>query len=406
MIATEVPSQIKTPDANGMFVRTRLIWLFYVLAGLCSFVPSSLGPLMPFLRSELNFSYTVSAFHFSGFALGVLIAGSFGERVMALRGRRAALWGGLIGVASGILVLVCGRDAVVTVFGVWLIGLCMSLVGQTIDTVIAEQFGEQRTIAITETNIVTSICSMAAPAAVGLFVTIGLTWRAPLLLLIGLFGASAWFFRTVVIPGRFSVDRNDHSGKLTQAYWAYWLVILLGCASEWSIVFWSADFLEKVAKLSKPDAAAAVSAFFMAMMASRILGSRLARHIHIRVLLPVAAIVSIAGFFVFWLAPSAPLNIAGLFLAGLGVANMYPLTLSAALGVVPNQVGLAASRMNMATGSAGLFAPLLLGSVAERAGIQVAYGVVAILLSLAVGSIFWANRLARKYDEQGTMFVQ
>ena len=73
---------------------------------------------------------------------------------------------------------------------------------------------------------------------------------------------------------------------------------------------------------------------------------------------------------------------------------MYPLTLSAALGVVPEQVGLAASRMNMATGAAGLCAPLILGGIADHSGIYNAYGVVAVMLTLAVGAVFWANKLA------------
>ncbi len=75
---------------------------------------------------------------------------------------------------------------------------------------------------------------------------------------------------------------------------------------------------------------------------------------------------------------------------------MYPLTLSAALGVVPTQVGLAASRMNMATGTAGLCAPLLLGGIADRVGIYQAYACVAVMLTFAVAAVFWANKLAVK----------
>jgi fucose permease len=392
----EAPSKITYTPVQHAFVRTRLIWQFYILAGLCSFVASSLGPMMPFLRGELHFNYTVMAYHFSAFALGVLISGAVGERVMNLLGRKKAMWSGLAGVAIGVTTLLLGQNAAMTIFGIWLAGMCASIFGQVIDTVIAEQLGEQRTIAITETNIVTSICATIAPAAVGLFVANAVNWRAPLAMLI-LFIAIAYliFGRNKIPESAESSKAQMHgNGKLAGAYWAYWFVILLGCASEWSIVFWSPDFLQNVAKMAKPEASAAVSAFFVAMMSGRILGSRLARRYHIRVLLPAAAIFSLSGFFVFWLGPNPTINVVGLFLAGLGVANMYPLTLSAALGVVPEQVGLAASRMNMATGAAGLCAPLILGGIADHSGIYNAYGVVAVMLTLAVGAVFWANKLA------------
>ncbi len=397
MIA-EAPSKITHTPVTHAYVRTRMIWQFYILAGLCSFVASSLGPMMPFLKGELNFNYTIMAYHFSAFALGVLISGAFGERVMFFLGRKKAMWAGLAGVAVGVATLLLGTIAVVTVFGVFLAGMCASIFGQVIDTVIAEKLGEQRTIAITETNVVTSICATIAPAAIGIFVSTGINWRAPLAMLIVFLGIAYMVFGGNEIPEAEESEkaRAHGGGKLAKAYWAYWCVILLGCASEWSIVFWSPDFLQNAARMSKPQAAGAVSAFFIAMMAGRILGSALARKLNIRVLLPGASVLSLFGFLIFWLAPNPTINVIGLFVAGLGVANMYPLTLSAALGVVPNQVGLAASRMNMATGAAGLCAPLILGGIADRAGIYHAYSVVAVMLTVAVAAVFWANKLAAK----------
>ena len=41
----------------------------------------SLGPLMPFLSTELNLNYTISGLHFSAYALGMTLAGFTGERV-------------------------------------------------------------------------------------------------------------------------------------------------------------------------------------------------------------------------------------------------------------------------------------------------------------------------------------
>lgn len=410
MIA-EAPSKITHRQVAHKFVRDRMIWQFYILAGLCSFVASSLGPLMPFLRSELKFNYTITAYHFSAFALGVLISGTFGDKVLDLLGRKKALWAGLAGVASGVAILILGKAAAITISGIFLAGLCASIFGQVVDTVIAEKLGENRTIAITETNIVTSLCATIAPAAIGIFVSRGFDWRTPLVVLIIFFGMAYRLFNRNPIP---ESDANTNpasspnlhadpsqqnrfatpSSNLDKTYWAYWFVILLGCASEWSIIFWSPDFLQHAARMEKAAAATAVSAFSVAMMAGRISGSLLSRRISVQRLLPTAAILSLIGFLTFWLAPSAAINVLGLFIAGLGVANMYPLTLSAALGAAPKHLGIAASRINMATGLAGLCAPLVLGGIADRAGIYNAYSVVAIMLSVAVVAVGFANKLA------------
>ncbi|MFN8554466.1 MAG: MFS transporter [Candidatus Obscuribacterales bacterium] len=393
---TEAPSKITHMPVTHVFVRNRMIWQFYILAGLCSFVASSLGPMMPFLRGELKFDYTIMAYHFSAFALGVLISGAVGERVMTYLGRKKAMWAGLAGVAAGVGILILGKAPAPTIFGIFLAGMCASIFGQVIDTVIAERLGENRTIAITETNIVTSICATVAPAAIGSFVAAGFDWRTPLAILILCLGISYAVFGRNNVPVPLNTERNSvqESSRLTRAYWAYWLVILLGCASEWSIVFWSPDFLQNAVKMERTLAATAVSAFSIAMMAGRITGSVLSRRLSIRLLLPAAAVLSLFGFSTFWLAPTAVINVLGLFIAGLGVANMYPLTLSAALGAAPKNLALAASRMNMATGAAGLCAPLILGGIADRAGIFQAYSAVAIMLTLAVAAIFYANKLA------------
>jgi hypothetical protein len=48
---------------TGVFVRTRFTWLAYILLGYYAYLQASVGPLMPFLRSELHMSYTLEGLH-------------------------------------------------------------------------------------------------------------------------------------------------------------------------------------------------------------------------------------------------------------------------------------------------------------------------------------------------------
>ena len=78
---------------------------------------SALGPTMPFLRRELNLSYTVGGLHASAFALGMVLVGLFGDGVIRKLGQRRAFWGGGAGMAAGTLLLATGQNAYVTIFG-------------------------------------------------------------------------------------------------------------------------------------------------------------------------------------------------------------------------------------------------------------------------------------------------
>ena len=62
---------------------------------------------------------------------------------------------------------------------------------------------------------------------------------------------------------------------------------------------------------------------------------------------------------------------------------MYPLTLSLAVGLAPGQSNLASARVSLGVGTALLTAPLLLGWLADRIGLESAYGMVIVLMVAA-----------------------
>src|SRR5215217_1601256 len=87
--------------ANAPFRRDELTWLAYGMLGFYNYLLSGLGPLMPSLREELGLSYTIASLHFSAFAVGMILAGLVGDRVVRRCGRRAVFWTGAIGLVAG-----------------------------------------------------------------------------------------------------------------------------------------------------------------------------------------------------------------------------------------------------------------------------------------------------------------
>jgi fucose permease len=374
---------------------------YFLLAYFC-FTQSALGPLMPFLRTELNLSYTVAGLHLSAFALGMVGAGLTTDRLARLWGRPIILWGGSLGMALGAVGLALSHQVFLSVASIFSMGYLGTLMLIMIPATLSDRHGEQRVIALTESNVGGSLSAGLAPLVIGGFERIGLGWRGGLFVAMIVIVFLALRFRGEAIPqpspGRTRLQ--PRSQALPAAFWAYWVVICLGVSIEWCLFFWGADFLEKVIGLSQINAATMMSLFLGAMVLGRFAGSRLSRVRSSGTLLLLALGITIVGFPIFWLARFAPLNLIGLFVAGLGVANLFPLTLSAALDVVPEQAtSTASARVSLAGGLAILIAPLVLGWIADQLSIQDAYGVVAFLAVVAAGVTFWANRLAASPPE-------
>jgi fucose permease len=104
--------------------------------------------------------------------------------------------------------------------------------------------------------------------------------------------------------------------------------------------------------------------------------------------------VASVGFAIFWGAGSALVGKTGLFISGLGVASMYPLILSLAIGAAGDKTIQASARATLASGVAILALPLVLGRLADGVGIHLAYGVVVLLLIGVLTITHLANGLS------------
>jgi fucose permease len=391
--ATTMSTGEATSRPQRRFVRYPLTWATYALVGYFAYLETVLGPLMPFLRAEHGFSYTVASLHFSAFALGALPVGFFGDRVAGRWGRRASLWGGGAGMALGALLLIASPVTPGTVLGAFLMGTCGALLLITTQAVLADRHGEWSAVAITESNAAASACAILASLAVGGFTALGLGWRAALILPVAALALIAARFRNEPL-GRASTQASDKaSSALPARFWIYFGVLFLGVSVEWCVAYWGADFLENGVGLERSAAASALSVFFVAMLAGRLLGSRLARGMAGGTLLLATLCLALAGFPLFWLSAVPALNLLGLFVTGLGVGSVYPLAISVGVAAAPGRTDTATARLGLSGGGAILTAPFVLGAFADRVGIERAYSIVVPLLIAAVVLTLLARRL-------------
>ncbi|MEN9936578.1 MAG: hypothetical protein RLZZ387_3157 [Chloroflexota bacterium] len=384
------------PATNPSFTRDRFTWTAYLLLGYFAYLQALLGPLMPFLRQELGLSYVVGSLHLSAFAAGMVPIGLFGDVITRRLGFHKALWGGAAGMAVGAIGLVLGGHVTLTIAATATMGIVGTLVLVAQQASLAHHHGPRRAVAFTEGNIVASLCSMLAPLAVGAAVGSGLGWRAAMLLPIPIFIAMlvSEGRRPVPEPARREAGEGPRE-RLPRIFWAYWLVACLSVAVEWSIGFWAADYLHTVAGLPIELAVTAMSVFFLSMLVGRFLGSVLTRRYQPAQLLLTMLGIGMVGVVLFWQAPHIIITLVGLAIAGLGVGNLYPFSLSVAVEAAPHHTGAASARMTLAGGLAILTAPLVLGNRADQVGLADAFAIVPALLACALVVAFgaqWATK--------------
>jgi fucose permease len=381
--------------------RDRSTWLAYLSLAFYGYFLNVLGPITPFLKDELQLSYTVSSFHFTAFAFGILIIGLSGHLLIQRVGRQHSLWLGLFGMSLSALFLLAGTDPVFTIGASFLMGWIGSLIPAIVPSALSDQHGERRTVALSEANMIASVFSTCAPLSVGLFAdslgnwrwALGLVALAPILMLM--------IFRSDFSTNNASIANSTtpSNQSLPVLFWLYWTAIFLAVSVEFCMVFWSADYVENVLGLIRTDAAQAVSLFLAAMILGRILGSRLVERFSTNSIVLASIFIASGGFLVFWKGQSSWVSLSGLFITGLGVASLYPLILSLAIGAANGNTVQAGARATLASGAAILALPLALGRFADMVGIQFAYGLVIILLAGVFFIIGIARRISSTHYE-------
>ena len=122
---------------------------------------------MPFLRLELGLTFTQTSAHSSFFALGLLAASLGADRLGAHLSAKQLLWGGALGMATGVAVVMLAPSLAVSLSGFLLLGGSGALTLIQVSTLLSAKHGPNRTRALGEANALASFCAVLAPLAIG-----------------------------------------------------------------------------------------------------------------------------------------------------------------------------------------------------------------------------------------------
>ena len=344
-----------------------------------AFLLNGMGAVLPPLQADLRVSRGAVAFYPSLFALGLIVVGLVGAPLVGRIGRAAAMRAAVGAILAGGL-LVAAPQRLATLLGALLIGLGAALLIQLVPAILATSHPHAPAAAIGEANGLASAASVLAPLAVSAALAAGFGWRIgylgiPLLVL----AAIAWpMWR---LPVSEAPAYEEGGGSAPAPVVGRWVDLLVAMSIEFCMVFWAASAFIAWDRASASQAAALASLFLVGMAGGRLSSARIIRRVpDPRNLVLICTAGATAGFALFWLAPNLAFAAAGLLVAGLGVALLYPTTVSRVVAAWPHAPDRAAARAALASGLAIGGAPFLLAQISDVAGLRTAFLIVPLLL--------------------------
>ena len=364
------------------FTRDRLTWLAYISLSTYAFYIYALGPVVAFLHQELHLTYTLTSLHSTLWSVGSVLAGLTLQPLAQRLGRQRLFWLAAATTGVGALLFIVGHAVAVTLLAALVLGTGSTLVGAVSSVVLADRHRRHSDRALVEANLGASGVGTFVPALLGLLALTAGGWRSALLLPLLALGVLFLVLGRVPMPA--PPITASAAGRLPRGFWAHVLLVALAVGIEFCVLFFAVPLLSTGSRISTAGAAAALSLFVAGELTGRAAGSWLTRRPGRAMRLIGAALgIAMAGFLALWLVRITGIAVAALFVTGLGIGNLYPLSLALALGAGRGRTDQAMSRVQVGIGVAIGTAPLLLGVLSDRLGVIRALAVEPCLIVVA-----------------------
>jgi MFS family permease len=354
------------------------------------------GPALALLRTELHFSYTMLGVYSVLWSGGAALAGLVFAPATRRLPRASLVWFSALGAVAGVGLFVAAHSVAVTLAGAFVAGFAGTTLLTVSQAILSDRHGSHRDRALVEANVGAAACAVLTPVILGGLQNTVLGWRAAMALPVL---ALAWLYlryRRQPLPSPAAAhDTSASRPGLPAACWFFAALVAIGIAVEFCVIYFGTELLATTG-LPATTAATAMSAFYLGILIGRVAAALLTRSTGRTVpLLWLSLGVTAAGFLLFWLAGTPVPAVAGLFVCGLGVANLYPLSLAITLAAAPDRGDAANARVQLLGGVFVVAAPYLLGSLADHLGLTAAFAIEPVLIVASALLLLAGLRAAR-----------
>ncbi len=371
------------PAAHAPYRRDRATGVtFLVLVGL-GLLHACMGTVLPYLRRDLDVGYAAMGLHLTAFAIGSLTAGLAAPAAQRAVGRTAVVIGAACGAVAATALLVAGDTLALTIPASGLQGVALAAGFIGVWSLLSDHHGDGRAVALSEGEMAVSVGNLSLPLLVGAAASAGLGWRAGLLAACGALLAAAGVLSRTPVPVASAASAAAGRGALRGLGPLLVLVVCI-VGFESGILTWLASYLDDEVELARDVAVTATSVVFVAMLAGRLLASRLARRLRPRALLTAALLTVLAGVPVLVVAGAPAPALAAIVVLGVGMGALFPLASSLVMGAAGAASTRASSAAMVAASAGVLIVPAAMGQLAGLTNLRVAVASAAALPLVAV----------------------
>ena len=171
---------------------------------------------------------------------------------------------------------------------------------------------------------------------------------------------------------------------LPRVFWLAMVALFAAVATEFAINYWGSTLIQEQTGSSASSATAAMAAVVGGVAIGRTVGSALTLRLGPHRMLLGGFGLALVGFGVLWTAGTLPLSVVGLFVAGLGIATLFPLLLDRGIVLSAGHPDLAMARSSLVLGLAAGTAPFALGALGSVMSVQMALLLVPVVVVIGL----------------------
>jgi fucose permease len=357
---------------------------------LAGYVYASFAARLPEIKHSLSLTDGQLAIAFIGLNAGAILGLQFGGAMMSRWGSRLPLRSSLPGFGLALLGPAVASSLVELTIALFILACLNSVVdvGMNAQGVVLEARLQRRIMSQLHGLQPLGLIAGSALGALAAHHDVSLVRHLSAAAVTAAFAALV--ASSFLLPAELETGRDRHKTKTLHELVDGWSrpIIILGALAfcctlaDGAALEWTSVYLSDALGVSRAAAALGFTVFASALALGRLAGDRLTARFGPVTVFRLGALGAGAGFGGALLVDMPVAGFAGVALLGLGLANALPLAISSG-GNLPHQpAALAAARISTLAYLGSFTGPALIGFLADRAGLPLALGLPAALVTI------------------------
>ena len=210
-----------------------------------------------------------------------------------------------------------------------------------------------------------------------------------------IFGVLMIYFYPALIPVNQNHGQKNVVFRLPErALWMLGVIAFCSAIGENAMADWSAVYMTDVLSTSAAFAALGYAAFSLTMTIGRFMGDQLKRIWQPDFIVRFGSFLAVVGFMLLIATNHPILAIVGFAIIGLGLSNIIPIAYGAGGNVPGIETGAGIAGVATIGYTGSLFGPPMIGFIAEKASLRVAFFVIMLL----AGALMFASKSVKTHQ--------